>query len=144
MKMQQMVRQVRAHVLETRQAVAALLHHSTCRRWAMGLVAIMTMFAIAEPALAALPTALDPGGESAAAGDYIALIQAYWKKGVAVLVLIVGALAFLSVGGGAVAKFNEFRNGKAELGDLSIYAVLGVVLLVTVVYLLTTADGVIT
>lgn len=147
MKIQQLVQHVRKQAMAVEQAVAMtlrpLLRHLTLRNWAMALAATVAMFAFSEPALAALPTALDPG-DKGAAGDYLALMQAYWKKGVAVLVLIVGALAFLSVGGGAVAKFNEFRAGKAELGDLSMYAVLGVIMLIVVVYLLTTADGVIT
>ena len=147
MQIQQLVQHIRKQAMAVEQAVATLLRpllrHLTRRNWAMALAATVAMFAFSEPALAALPTALDPGSKGAA-GDYLALMQAYWKKGVAVLVLIVGALAFLSVGGGAVAKFNEFRAGKAEIGDLTMYAVLGVILLIITVYLLTTADGVIT
>ncbi len=147
MKIQQLVQHVRKQAMAVEQAVAMslrpLLRHLTLRNWAMAFAAVVALVAISEPAFAALPTALDPGNNGAS-GDYLALMQAYWKKGVAVLVLIVGALAFLSVGGGAVTKFNEFRAGKAELSDLTMYAVLGVILLVITVYLLTTADGVIT
>ena len=64
----------------------------------------------------------------------------YWTAGVAFLVLLAGAFAFFSVGGGAIAKFNEFRVGRAEAGDLMVYAVIGVVILVAVVYLLTQAS----
>ncbi len=95
-----------------------------------------------EPALAALPTPV-AAPDGAVSGDYIGLIKEYWKQGIAVLVLIIGAYAFASVGGGAIAKFNDFRSGKAELGDLTVYAIIGVIVLVTVVYLLTTAGGII-
>lgn len=94
---------------------------------------------LAGPATAALPTAVAPG-PGVAAGDYIALMHQYWASGVAFLVLLAGAWAFFAVGGGAIAKFNEYRIGKAEAGDLMIYAVLGVVILVAVVYLLTEAS----
>ena len=144
---QRFVQHVQCQAKEVKTASTTLLQPLQSlmkpRNWAMAFAAVVAMFALTEPAMAALPTALDPGG-SGASGDYLALMQAYWKKGVAVLVLIVGALAFLSVGGGAVAKFNEYRAGKAELGDLTMYAVLGVILLIITVYLLTTADGVIT
>jgi integrating conjugative element membrane protein (TIGR03745 family) len=94
---------------------------------------------LAGSASAALPSPVAPGA-GVAAGDYIALMQQYWKQGIALLVLVGGAVAFLSVGGGAIAKFNEFRVGRAEIGDLMLYAALGVVILVTVVYLLTEAS----
>jgi integrating conjugative element membrane protein (TIGR03745 family) len=94
---------------------------------------------LAGPATAALPAAVAPGA-GVAAGDYIALMHQYWAAGVAFLVLLAGAWAFFAVGGGAIAKFNEYRIGKAEAGDLMIYAVLGVVILVAVVYLLTEAS----
>ena len=146
-QIQQFVKHVQHQAAEATRAIATLLRpitrHLTLRNWVKTFAAMAAMFALTEPAIAALPTALDPGG-SGASGDYLALMQAYWKKGVAVLVLIVGALAFLSVGGGAVAKFNEYRAGKAELGDLTMYAVLGVILLIITVYLLTTSDGIIT
>jgi len=107
---------------------------------AAGVVALGAL--AIEPAFAALPAAVSPG-QNAVAGDYIGLIKEYWKQGVAVLVLIFGAYGFMEVGGGAIAKFSDYRNGKAQLGDLTMYAILGVIILVTVVYLLTTATGII-
>lgn len=94
----------------------------------------------ASTAHAALPGIVSP--PSVTSGDYIALLQAYWKSGVAVLVLMVGSYAFVEVGGGAVAKFREWREGKAELTDLKWFFFIGVVMLVAVVYLLTTANGI--
>jgi integrating conjugative element membrane protein (TIGR03745 family) len=96
---------------------------------------------LAGSASAALPVAVQPA-QGVPAGDYIALMQQYWKQGIAFLVLLGGAIAFVSVGGGAIAKFNEFRVGRAEMGDLMIYAVIGVVILVAVVYLLTEASSI--
>ena len=46
------------------------------------------------------------------------------------------------MGGGAIAKFNEYRIGRAEAGDLMIYAVIGVIIIVAVIYLLNEASTV--
>lgn len=105
------------------------------------LLSALALALFAGAAAAALPTAVPPAA-GVAAGDYIALMQQYWKAGVAFLVLLVGAWSFLAVGGGAIAKFNEYRIGRAEAGDLMIYAVIGVVIIVAVIYLLTEASTV--
>jgi len=132
------------HVLqETSRAVATVAGNPTTRKVALSIAAVATLSMVAGGAMAALPTPAPTAG-TAASGDYIALMKEYWKQGVAVMVLIVGALGFLSVGGGGIAKFNDFRNGKAELGDLVLYGVIGVVVLVTLVYLLTSSEGIIT
>jgi integrating conjugative element membrane protein (TIGR03745 family) len=111
------------------------------RRLPSLLAASLLLGLSAGPALAALPTAVAPA-TGVVAGDYIAIMHQYWTSGVAFLVLLAGAWAFFAVGGGAIAKFNEYRLGKAEAGDLMIYAVIGVVILVAVVYLLTEASSI--
>ena len=112
------------------------------RKLALTVVAVLATV-LAPSAFAALPTAVQPGG-NAAAGDYIALLQQYWKEGIAFLVLALGAYGFVEVGGGAIAKFAEWRQGKAELSELKWFFVIGVVMLVALVYILTTAGGIIT
>lgn len=115
---------------------------STGRQNRLMMAAMLLLAAIAaSPAMAALPAAVQPAG-GAAAGDYMQLLQNYWKSGVAVMVLMVGAYAFIEVGGGAVTKFGEWRNGKAELTELKWFFFMGVVMLVAVIYLLTTANGI--
>lgn len=101
----------------------------------------LAMLMAAGPAMAALPGTVAPG-QGVNGGDYIALLQQYWKQGVAVLVLMMGTYAFVEVAGGAVGKFREWREGKAELTDLKWFFFIGVVMLVAVVYLLTTANGI--
>lgn len=103
----------------------------------VGIAALLAL--LTQSAMAALPTAVPPSA-GVASGDYIALMKQYWTSGVALLVLLGGVVAFLEVGGGAMAKFREYRVGRAELGDLMLYAVLGVVILVAVIYLLTQAS----
>lgn len=103
------------------------------------LLSALALALFAGSAAAALPTAVAPAA-GVASGDFIAIMQQYWKAGFAFLVLLVGAFTFLTVGGGAIAKFNEYRIGRAEIGDLMIYAVIGVVIIVAVIYLLTEAS----
>lgn len=110
---------------------------------ASAVTAGMFAFALtADPALADLPTAVAASG--AASGDYIEILKQYFKLGLLALGLIIAVIAFLNVGGGLLAMFNSFRTGRAELGDLGMFAVLGVVILVLVMYLLNEAAVIIT
>ena len=111
------------------------------RRCAPMLLAIVAIAVVAEPAVAALPTAVAPP-TGAAAGDYIAVGQDYFKKGLLFLGLLISTLGFLAVAGGGIAKFNDYRTGRAELGDLAMFAVIGVVVLVLMVYLATEAASI--
>jgi integrating conjugative element membrane protein (TIGR03745 family) len=113
-------------------------------RGRIGLIAAALLAATLAPsAFAVLPTTVPPAA-GAASGDFIALLQGYWKEGVAFLVLAFGAYGFVEVGGGAIAKFSEWRQGKAELSELKWFFVIGVIMLVALVYILTTAGGIIT
>ena len=103
------------------------------------LLSALALALFAGSAAAALPTAVAPAA-GVASGGFIAIMQPYRKAGSASLVLPVGAFTFLTVGGGAIAKSNEYRIGRAEIGDLMIYAVIGVVIIVAVIYLLTEAS----
>lgn len=102
-------------------------------------VTAVTVSLLASPAMAALPQAVQPG-QGVGAGDYIALAQDYFKKGFLFLGLLLAAYGLYTVAGGAIAKFNDFRIGRAELSDVVVYAVVGVVILVILIYLLTEAS----
>lgn len=141
-QLKEMISHVRGMVSTGVHAVAGKAR-SMSRAQLLKAAGVAALGALAmEPALAALPAAV-AAPQGAVSGDYIGLLKEYWKQGIAALVLIMGAYAFISVGGGAIAKFNDYRAGKAELGDLTMYAILGVIILVTVVYLLTTGGGII-
>ncbi|PHV36875.1 TIGR03745 family integrating conjugative element membrane protein [Janthinobacterium sp. BJB304] len=114
---------------------------SVNRRGITAVLLLLAAASVAAPAMADLPAAVQPAG-GAAAGDYTLLLRQYWKSGVAVLVLLVGTWAFIEVGGGGIAKFNEWRRGKVELSELKWFFFIGVVMLVLVIYLLTTANGI--
>ncbi|MCP5353230.1 MAG: TIGR03745 family integrating conjugative element membrane protein [Chromatiales bacterium] len=109
------------------------------RACAPALLALCAFAVLAEPAVAALPAAVSPPA-AAASGDYIAIGQDYFKKGLLFLGLLISTLGFLAVAGGGIAKFNDYRTGRAELGDLAMFAVIGVVVLVLMVYLATEAS----
>ncbi len=108
-------------------------------RFVAFLLPALALALFAGSAAAVLPTTVAPAA-GVAAGDYIAIMQQYWKQGFAFLVLLIGAFTFVSAGGGAVAKFHDYRTGRAELGDLMIYLVAAVVIIVAVIYLLTEAS----
>lgn len=93
-----------------------------------------------QAVLAVLPTPTQTTG--AASGDYLAVFRDYWKQGVLLLALVLASFALLVVGGGAVSKFNEYRVGRAELGDLLTYVILGVIVLLIVIYLANEASKV--
>ena len=111
------------------------------RACAPALLALCAFAVLAEPAVAALPAAVSPPA-AAASGDYIAIGQDYFKKGLLFLGLLISTLGFLAVAGGGIAKFNDYRTGRAELGDLAMFAVIGVVVLVLMVYLATEAASI--
>lgn len=102
-------------------------------------LATMLMVAFAtRPALAALPGQMQvPLGANVGQGDYIKLWQYMTKSGVSVAALIIGAGVFLYFAAGFVSKFVEYRKGRAEVGDLKEYGVVGTTVTVIVIALLT-------
>ena len=114
---------------------------TTLPRAASLLVVILAAAFVIEPAFAELPTAVQAG--NAASGDYIEIGKQYFKNGLIVLGLIIATLGFIAVAAGGIAKFNEYRIGRAELGDLGVLAVVGAVVLVLMVYLLNEAATII-
>lgn len=108
------------------------------------LAAMLFVACATSPALAALPGQMAvPQGANVGQGDYIKLWQYMTKSGVNVAGLIIGAGVFLYFAAGFVSKFVEYRRGKAEVGDLKEYGIVGTTVTVIVVALLTVAVGVI-
>ncbi len=93
-----------------------------------------------EPAFAVLPTVVTPTGVSS--GDYLGMSGDFIKKALLLMGLVIAAAGFTVVAGGAIGRFNEYRIGKAEMGAVASYVVLGALLLLIIVYLLTEAAGV--
>lgn len=87
----------------------------------------------AIPAPATAPTGL--GAVTCASGDYICLMGAYWKAGIAVLAIIICGVALLKVAGGLIGKYDEYRKGRAEAGDLKENVIVAVVMLACILSL---------
>lgn len=75
--------------------------------------------------------------------NYITTILFVVGLGIGAAALILGGSAFLEVAGGIIAKFNEWRTGRAEAGDLKKVIVGGAAVLAIVILLATVAISVI-
>ncbi|MBY0368781.1 MAG: DUF2976 domain-containing protein [Proteobacteria bacterium] len=95
---------------------------------------------MAHPAFADLPTAIQPQGVQA--GDMPGLWRALLKAGVAVIVLGIGAVAFYKIPMGALKKWEEYRDGRAEIAEVKEYFIWGSIVLVAIVAILTTAASI--
>lgn len=112
-------------------------------RWMLTLfaaVAVMTLFT-PDVFAAGLPTA--PKSPDGGGDDMMHMMRGYIGWGIGLAALVIVAVVFINVGGGAIAKFNEWRSGKAEIGELKTLVVVGAMLLIIVVTLATAAIGVI-
>ena len=111
------------------------------REFAPIVLAAMALGLAVESAFAVLPTVVTPTGVTS--GDYIGVFQTYVKPALLLFGLIICAVAFYVVAGGAIGKFNEYRLGKAELGIVGVYAVTGAVVLIFIIYIVTEASTII-
>jgi len=119
--------------------LVSLLRGIALWRWLITSFAALTLF---SPAVhAALPAVTSSGG--GAATDYMVQMRDYVGLAIGLIALVLSGYAFIAVSGGAIAKFNEWRAGKAELGDLKMVFIVGGLLLLVVIYLVTQAVGVI-
>ena len=75
--------------------------------------------------------------------NYMKVILFVVGLGIGVAALILGGGSFLEVAGGILGKFNEWRIGRAEAGDLKKVIVAGAVVLALVILLATVAISVI-
>ena len=99
-----------------------------------GLFAAMCQSASAAiPAPAAAPVGM--GSVTCGSGDYICLMGAYWKAGIAVLAIVICGVALLKVAGGLVGKYDEYRKGRAEAGDLKENVIVAVIMLACILSL---------
>ena len=75
--------------------------------------------------------------------NYINVILYVVGLGIGAAALIIGGASFLEVAGGIIGKFNEWRTGRAEAGDLKKIVVGGAAVLALVILLATVAVSVI-
>ena len=98
---------------------------------------------VTSPALAQLPTPVDPDSGTVADGDYIDYMKFTTKDIVLVLLAIVMTVGFLIVGMSTFNKFMEARRGRAEWSEVGITAGIGAALLVGAAFLFGQAETVI-
>lgn len=102
-----------------------------------------TVALMCHPAFAALPTLTTPtdgiGGTTVSNDDWLGTMGAYFKIGITIFALVLAGLGFIQVLSGGIAKWKAYSMGRAELGDLKEYFIMGSVLGVFMVILATYA-----
>ena len=114
---------------------------SAHRRPAAVPLAAIVLFLFHATARCALPDASAIGAPEGS--NYMKVILFVVGLGIGVAALIMGGASFLEVAGGILGKFNEWRIGRAEAGDLKKVIVAGAVVLALVILLATVAVSVI-
>lgn len=89
----------------------------------IALLAVLASSAVAQPQLPAPPASL--GGESS---DPLQTLGRGMFNGGSIIIIALVLGAFIAVGWALVKKFNDFRNGRADAGDLVGFIIGGVVL----------------
>lgn len=93
-----------------------------------------------SPAMAALPTMPTPeaiGGGTVAEGDWLGAMGGWFKLGLSILGLVLAGLGFMYVVMGALQKWKMYSAGRAEIGDLKEYFIMGAVFAVFLVVMVT-------
>ncbi len=88
---------------------------------------------------AALPTATPPS-TGAGAGNWLKLIEGYFKDAGLVVGLGIAVAAFLWISWITVSKFNDARKGQAEWGEVGLTAIVAAGVMVFISFLLTEAS----
>lgn len=120
--------------------MSRILTRRPIRRTSVALTALLVFHHVAW-AQARLPRVDGLGAPDD--GNYMTLILFVVGLGIGVAAALLAGSAFLEVAGGIIAKFNEWRTGRAEAGDLKKIVVGGAVVLAIIILLVTIAAGVI-
>ncbi len=115
------------------QSVIARIRCGAERVLARGMALALLAWLTCQPALADLPTVEPPqsGGGSGLMGQ----IKGYLQDGIVLVGLVLAAVAFVKVAEAGLSTYAEVRDKKATWGQFGAIVVVGVVLLVTVIWL---------
>lgn len=91
------------------------------------------IYAAAQPVQAALPTVEPPS--SGGGGGLMEMLKGYLQDGIVLVGLVMAAVSFIVVANSAITTFHEVREGKSTWGKFGGIVVVGIVLLVTVIWL---------
>ncbi|HFD0318191.1 TIGR03745 family integrating conjugative element membrane protein [Serratia marcescens] len=106
------------------------LFRQLCARAA---VATFLTYGVSQPVQAALPSVEPPS--SGGGGGLMDTIKGYFQDGIVIIGLVAAAVAFLIVANSAIHTFAEVRDQKATWAKFGAIVLVGVVLLVTVIWL---------
>jgi integrating conjugative element membrane protein (TIGR03745 family) len=108
----------------------------------LAVSAMSTAFSIAQAQ--GLPTPPTVGGvNTATQADSMTVMRDLAGSGIGLAMLVISSLGFLTVSVAGFSKFNDWRKGKAELGDLKVILIVGALLLAVMLYFGNQAVGVI-
>lgn len=107
------------------------------------LLLVPVVAVMASPAFAELPTMPAPGvgigGTTPTDGDWLNVMGAWMKAGLTIFALVLVAMGFMYVMMGALGRWRAYSMGRAEMGDLKEYIIMGAVLAVFLVVIATYA-----
>ncbi|WP_422452168.1 TIGR03745 family integrating conjugative element membrane protein [Endozoicomonas sp. ALC066] len=106
-----------------------------------GVEALTGSFLWIQSSFAALPDVSDPTND-VEDGNYLGLAQAYGFDFVALLVLVVASVGFLTVASNVISSYREVQTGKKTWTELGIQFVVGCLLLVFIIFLMTEVSGI--
>ncbi|MDR8481124.1 TIGR03745 family integrating conjugative element membrane protein [Serratia nevei] len=118
------------------------LFRQLCARVA---VATSLAYVASQPVQAALPSVEPPssgGGGCGCGGGLMDTIKGYFQDGIVIIGLVAAAVAFLIVANAAIHTFAEVRDQKATWAKFGAIVLVGVVLLVTVIWLVGKSAGI--
>jgi len=116
---------------QLRSRIAGQLAHAAL----VPVVALM-----ASPVWAALPQITNPdaiGGGAVAQGDWMGAFGGWFKKGIAILAIVLAALAFVYVMMGALTRWKTYTSGKIDMAELVEYFMVAGVFIVFIVLMAT-------
>ena len=121
--------------------VAARLQGLRSRAAQLALIPVVAV--MSHPAMAALPTMPAPGtdmnGAAVQDGNWLGGMSAWFKAGLAIFGTVIAGIAFIYMAAGALSKWRAYSAGRAEIGDLKEYMMMGAVLMVFIIVMVTYA-----
>ena len=94
----------------------------------LAVLAWFSLLALPE-AQAALPAVAPPPGGTAGSTDWLAMIKLYFKEGVIVVGLLIGAVGLVMVVSKVISQYHDVGTGKVTWGDVATSATVGAIIM---------------
>ena len=105
------------------------------------LLAVLAVLTLPE-AQAALPVVAPPPGGVATSTDWLSWVKLYFKEGVIVVGLLIGAVGLVMVVSKVISQYHEVGSGRVTWGDVATSATVGAIIMGLSAAVLTTAIAV--